>query len=136
MIKKAMQDSSKIKISSNRSFGIIFFFVFLVVAFWPLINEEQVRIWSLVVSIIFLILGLMNSKMLYPLNKLWFKFGILLGNVISPIVMGIVFFLVVTPIGFIMKILGKDLLRKKIDKSKNSYWINRDKRTGTMKQQF
>ena len=136
MIKKAMQDSNKIKISSNRSFGIIFSFVFLIVAFWPLTNVEQIRIWSLVVSFIFLILGLMNSKMLYPLNKLWFKFGILLGNVISPVVMGIVFFLVVTPIGLIMKILRKDLLRKKIDKRKNSYWINRDKRTGTMKQQF
>jgi len=136
MVKKAMQDDSKIEISSNRSFGIVFFFVFLIVAFWPLINEGEVRIWSLCVSLIFLILGLINSKILHPLNKIWFKFGILLGSIIAPIVMGIIFFLVVTPIGFVMKALGKDLLRKKIYKDKSSYWIARDKRVGTMKQQF
>ena len=131
-----MPKNSKVKMSSNRSFGIVFFFVFLIVALWPLINENQIRIWSLIISLIFLILGLMKSKLLYPLNRLWFKFGILLGAVIAPIVMGIVFFLVVTPTGFIMRILRRDLLRKKIDKKKNSYWITRDKHIGTMKRQF
>ena len=136
MIKKAMNDDQKIKISSNRSFGLVFSFVFLIIALWPLINENEIRIWSLVVSLIFLILGLINSKILYPLNKLWFKFGILLGKIVAPIVMAIIFFLVISPTGFIMRALGKDLLNKKIDKNKKSYWINRDKRTGTMKQQF
>ena len=105
-----------IKISSNRSFGIVFFVVFLLIALYPLINNEEIRIWSLIISLIFLILGLLNSKILTPLNKLWFKFGILLGKIVSPLIMGIIFFLVVTPIGFIMRLLGKDVLNLKYNK--------------------
>ena len=131
-----MRNNSKIKISSNRSFGIVFFFVFLIISLWPLTNENPLRVWSIFVAIIFLILGLMNSKLLTPLNKLWFKFGLFLGSIISPIVMGIVFFLVVTPTGFVMKIMGKDLLNKKYDKKKKTYWINRYKNMGSMKKQF
>ena len=127
---------SKIRISSNRNFGLVFFFVFLIVGLFPLLKEEPFRIWSIVIAIIFLILGLMNSKLLTPLNKLWFKFGLFLGSIVSPIVMGIVFFLVITPIGFVMKIMGKDLLNKKKDNDKKSYWINRSKTKSTMKQQF
>ena len=81
-----------IKIGSNRSFGIVFSIVFLLIAIYPLINNEELRIWSLVIAIIFLALGLINSKVLTPLNKLWFKFGLLLGRIISPIVMGLIFF--------------------------------------------
>ncbi|MDC3114571.1 SxtJ family membrane protein, partial [Candidatus Pelagibacter sp.] len=92
-----------IKISSNRSFGIVFFIVFLIIALYPLINGQDLRLWSLVVSLIFLVLGLLDSKVLAPLNKLWFKFGILLGKVIAPLIMGIIFFLVVTPIGYLMR---------------------------------
>ena len=137
MIKKVMQGNSKIKIGSNRGFGLVFSFVFFVIAFWSFRGEFlQIRPLPLYISLVFLFLGLINSKLLTPLNKLWFKFGILLGAVIAPIVMGIIFFLVVTPVGVIMRALGKDLLRKKFDKNKNSYWINRDKRSGTMKQQF
>ena len=102
-----------IKISSNRSFGIVFFIVFLIIAIYPLINNADLRIWSLIISIIFLILGLINSKFLTPLNKLWFKFGLLLGRLISPIIMGIIFFFVVTPIGLILRIFGKDVLNLK-----------------------
>jgi large-conductance mechanosensitive channel len=102
----------------------------------PLLKEEPFRIWSIVIAIIFLILGLMNSKLLTPLNKLWFKFGLFLGSIVSPIVMGIVFFLVITPTGFVMKIMGKDLLNIKKDNDKKSYWINRSKTKSTMKQQF
>ena len=127
---------NKIKISSNRNFGLVFFIVFLIVSTWPLTNEEPVRIWSAIISSVFLILGLMNSKLLTPLNKLWFKFGMILGAIVSPVVMGVVFFLVVTPIGLIMKIMGKDLLNKKYDKKKRSYWIKRDTSIGTMKRQF
>ena len=131
-----MLPKSKIKISSNRNFGLVFFIVFLIVSLWPLTYEEPIRTWSVILSLVFLILGLMNSKLLTPLNQLWFKFGMILGAVVAPIVMGVVFFLVVTPIGFIMRIMGKDLLRKRFDKKKETYWIKRDKPVGTMKKQF
>ena len=131
-----MKAESKIKISSNRSFGLVFFVVFLIVALWPLKSGEDIRIWSLALSIIFFSLGILNSKLLTPLNKLWFKFGILLGSIVSPIVMGIVFFLVVTPTGIIMRLLGKDLLKKNKIKSASTYWIKHDKQQGTMKKQF
>ena len=131
-----MHHESKIKIGSNRNFGLVFFFVFLIVCLWPLLNGGPFRIWSIVIAIIFLILGLVNSKLLTPLNKLWFKFGLFLGTIVSPFVMGIIFFLVITPIGFVMKIIGKDLLNIKHDNKKKSYWINRDKTKSTMKQQF
>ena len=124
-----------IKISSNRSFGIVFFVVFLLIALYPLIHNEEIRIWSLIISLIFLVLGLINSRILNPLNKLWFKFGILLGKIVSPIIMGIIFFLVVTPIGFIMRILGKDLLNLKFNKNK-SYWIEKTGPKSKMKNQF
>ena len=124
-----------VKISSNRSFGIVFFVVFLIIALYPLINEEEVRIWSLIISLIFLILGLINSKFLTPLNKLWFKFGLFLGKIVSPLIMGIIFFLVVTPTGFIMRALGKDLLNLKYNKSQ-SYWIEKNDPKSKMKNQF
>ena len=127
---------SKIKISSNRNFGLVFFVVFLIVGLWPLINSGPIRIWSVIISLIFLVLGLMNSKMLTPLNKLWFKFGLILGALIAPIVMGLIFFLVVTPIGLVLKLFGKDLLNKKYKSKKNTYWIQRDKPIGSMKRQF
>ena len=129
-------DSDKIKISSNRSFGLLFFVVFLIVSLWPLTHEGSIRIWSVIVSAVFLILGLINSRLLTPLNVLWFKFGMILGAIISPIVMGIVFFLVVTPTGFILRIMGKDILNKKYDKEKETYWIKRNASIGTMKRQF
>ena len=131
-----MLSKSKIKISSNRNFGLVFFIVFLIISLWPLTYGELIRIWSVIISLVFLILGLMNSKLLTPLNQLWFKFGIILGAIVAPIVMGVVFFLVVTPIGVIMRIMGKDLLRKKYDKKKETYWIKRGKSVSTMKQQF
>tara|TARA_B100001123_G_C15209729_1_gene986728 strand:+ start:817 stop:1212 length:396 start_codon:yes stop_codon:yes gene_type:complete len=131
-----MLSQSKIKIGSNRSFGLVFFTVFFIVSLWPLINNEPIRIWAIIISIFFLVLGLMNSNLLTPLNKLWFRFGIFLGAIIAPIVMAMIFFLVVTPIGFMMKIMGKDLLMKKYENKKKSYWINRDKPIGTMKRQF
>ena len=129
-------DSDKIKISSNRSFGLLFFVVFLIVSLWPLTHEGSIRIWSVIISAVFLILGLINSRLLTPLNVLWFKFGMILGAIISPIVMGIIFFLVVTPIGFILRIMGKDLLNKKYNKKKETYWIKRETPIGTMKRQF
>ena len=120
---------------SNRNFGIVFTIVFLIISFWPLLNGEDVRYWTLIISIIFFILALFNSKILTPLNKIWMKFGLLLGKIISPIVMGVVFFFVVTPTGIIMKILGKNLLNLK-KKNQNTYWIKRDNKNNNMKNQF
>ena len=127
---------SKIKISSNRSFGLVFFAIFLIVALWPIKYAEDIRLWSLALSIIFFILGILNSKLLTPLNKLWSKFGIFLGVIVSPIIMGIVYFLVVTPTGVFMRLLGKDLLKTSKVKSTYTYWIKRDKKHSTMKKQF
>jgi len=124
-----------LKISSNRSFGIVFFVVFLIIALYPIINNQEPRLWSLIISLIFLFLGLLNSKFLTPLNKLWFKFGLILGKIISPIIMAIIFFLVVTPIGVIMRIIGKDLLNLKFNKDK-SYWIEKTGPKSKMKNQF
>ena len=125
----------EIKISSNRSFGIVFFIVFLLIALYPLLKGNDLRIWSLVISFIFLALGLINSKILTPLNRLWFKFGLLLGKFISPLIMGIIFFVVVTPIGIIMRLLKKDLLNLKYNK-KETYWINKSGPKSKMKNQF
>ena len=124
-----------VKISSNRSFGIVFFVVFLLVALYPLINGHDLRLWSLLLSLIFLILGLINSKILTPLNKIWFKFGVFLGKVISPLIMGVIFFIVVTPIGLIMRALGKDVLNLKYNKNK-TYWIEKSGPKSKMKNQF
>ena len=125
----------EIKISSNRSFGIVFFIVFLLIALYPLLKGNDLRIWSLIISFIFLALGLINSKILTPLNRLWFKFGLLLGKFISPLIMGIIFFVVVTPIGIIMRLLKKDLLNLKYNK-KETYWINKSGPKSKMKNQF
>ena len=127
--------NTEIKIGSNKSFGIVFFIVFLLVALYPLINNGDLRIWSLIIAIIFLILGMINSKVLTPLNKLWFKFGLLLGKVVSPLIMGIIFFLVVTPTALIMRIIGKDLLNLRFN-NKKSYWIEKTGPKSKMKNQF
>ena len=125
----------EIKISSNRSFGIVFFIVFLLIALYPLLKGNDLRVWSLIISFVFLVLGLINSKILTPLNRLWFKFGLLLGKFISPLIMGIIFFLVVTPIGIIMRLLKKDLLNLKYNK-KETYWIDKSGPKSKMKNQF
>ena len=103
------------KIGSNRNFGIVFCIVFLLIAFYPILKNGDIRVWSLVVAIIFIFLAIIDSKILSPLNYLWIKFGFLLGKFISPIVLAIIFFLVVTPISLLLKIFGKDvlLLKKK-----------------------
>ena len=125
----------QIKLPSNRNFGIVFFIVFLLISLWPLISKGEIRLWSLIIACIFLVLGILNSKFLLPLNKIWFKFGIFLGNFIAPIVMGIIFFFVVTPIGFIMKAIGKDLINLKYNNNK-SYWIEKTGPKNKMKNQF
>ena len=124
------------KQSSIKSFGILFFFVFLIVGLWPLLNDNEIRIWSIVLSVIFLLLGLTKSKILIPLNNYWIKLGEILGKIVAPIIMLIVFLGVVTPMAFLVKLLGKDLLNLKFNKKINSYWLNRQKKLGPMKNQF
>jgi predicted membrane protein len=124
-----------VKLPSNKSFGVVFFIVFIIIGFWPILNGNDIRIWSILISLIFLILGLFNSRVLTPLNKIWFKFGLLLGNIISPIVMGIIFFGIVTPTGLLMKVFRKDIL--KLNKNNaNTYWENRDNSNNDMRDQF
>ena len=125
----------EVKIGSNKSFGIVFFVVFLIIATYPLINGDELKVWSLIIAIVFLFLGLINSKILNPPNKLWFKFGIFLGKIISPLVMGIIFFLVVTPIALLMRLLNKDLLNLKFNNN-SSYWIEKTEPRSKMKNQF
>lgn len=124
------------KMNSNRTFGLVFSFVFLLFAFWSFRGEyEQIKKIPLFISIFFLILGLMNSKLLTPLNFAWIKFGQIIGKVISPIIMGIVYFIVLTPISFILRMFGKDLLKIKFSKN-GTYWIKRKKNSTSMKKQF
>ena len=122
--------------SSNRSFGILFFVVFLIISLWPLKNGNNLNFYFLVTSIIFLILGAINSKLLSPLNKAWIKFGEILGLIIAPIVMGIVYFVILTPVSLIVRLFGKDLLGLKFLKGKETYWIKRNKKLTSMDKQF
>ena len=122
-------------ISSNRSFGILFCIVFALISVWPIIDGGSLRVWSISISVIFLILGLLNSQLLKPLNFIWIKFGELLGKIFAPIVMAIIYFVIITPIGLVMRLIGKDLLNTKFLKN-NSYWIKREKKVGSMKRQF
>ena len=125
----------KIKISSNRSFGIVFFIVFFLISVYPLLKNGSIYYWSLIISLIFLILGLLNSKILSPLNLIWFKFGILIGKIISPIIMGIIFFLIVSPISILLKIFRKDVLQLKYH-NKKTYWVDKNDVKSNMKNQF
>ena len=125
----------EVKLGSNKSFGLVFFVVFLLIALYPITYQDDVRIWSLIISLVFLILGLINSNLLTPLNKIWFKFGTFLGKFISPLVMGVIFFFVVTPTAILMRLLKKDLLNLKFNTDK-SYWIEKSEPKSKMKNQF
>ena len=122
--------------SSNKSFGLLFFVVFLLIGLWPLKNEGNLNLYFIIASVIFLILGLINFKLFSPLNKLWIKFGEILGIIISPIIMALVYFVILTPISFFVRIFGKDLLGLRFLKEKETYWIERKKSLGSMKKQF
>ena len=124
------------KKSSNRSFGILFFLVFLGFGLWPLTKELSPNTYLIIISVVFLVLGLLNSKLLSPLNEIWIKFGEILGRIIAPLIMALVYFLILTPISLLVRVFGKDLLGLKYLKQKNSYWIKRKKEIGTMDKQF
>ena len=123
------------KKTSEKSFGILFFIVFFLVAIWPLLNGDSIRLWSLAVSFAFLIIAFLKQELLKPLNNSWIKFGEMLGKIISPIVMALIFFLILTPLSLIIRIFGKDLLKIKFSKD-NSYWIKREKNITSMDKQF
>ena len=122
--------------SSNKSFGLLFFIVFLAFGLWPLKSGESLNLYLILISIIFLILGVINSKLLTPLNNIWIKFGEILGMIIAPIVMALVYFIILTPVSLIVRIFGKDLLGLKFLKKQDTYWIERKKNLNSMKKQF
>ena len=128
--------NQKLKMGSERGFGLVFFCFFLIVTAWPMLSGGAPRLWALVAALIFLTLALACPTVLAPLNRLWFQFGLLLGKIVTPIVMSLVFFLTVLPTGIIMRLLGKDLLNRKIDRSAPSYWVKRQDPVGSMRNQF
>ena len=127
----------KTQVSSNRSFGVVFFIVFLIISLYPLLNQESIRVWALIISFIFLFLGILNSILLSPLNFIWYNFGLILGKFVSPIIMGIVYFIVVFPTFLLIKLFKKNYLNLKYDNSKETYWItNQTNKQNSMKDQF
>ena len=124
------------KRSSEKSFGILFFIVFAIIGLYPLLSFNFVRVWALVIALIFLFLGLTKPSVLKPLNTAWIKLGEILGKIIAPIVMLLVFFIVITPIGLMLRLFGKDILGLKFSEKVKTYWITRDKNIGPMKRQF
>ena len=125
------------KRSSNRSFGLLFFFVFFIIALWPLTNKSEINLYLISIALVFLVLGLLNSKILSPLNKAWIKLGEILGRIVAPVVMALVYFIILTPISLLVRLFGKDLIGMKFSKDiKNSYWIKRKKNLGSMDKQF
>jgi hypothetical protein len=129
-----MKNLINIKRKDNITFGIFFFVLFLIIGLYPLKSDGAIRIWSVLFSLAFLIITIIRPNLFTFLNKLWIKFGILLGRIISPIVMGLVFFFVVTPIGALVRILKKDVMGLK--RGASSYWINREDKIQSMKKQF
>ena len=127
---------AELKVGSERNFGLVFSTVFWIVAFIPMVNEGNPRVWAIVVASIFLVLSLALPKMLAPLNKLWFHFGLFLGSIINPVVMSLLYFIAIIPTGLLMRALGKDLLCQKINKSVHTYWNKREEQMGPMKNQF
>ena len=123
------------KKTSEKSFGILFFIVFFLVGIWPLLNSDSIKLWSLAISFTFLIIAFLKQELLKPLNNSWIKLGEMLGKIISPIVMALIFFLILTPLSLIIRIFGKDLLKIKFSKD-NSYWIKREKNITSMDKQF
>ena len=124
------------KRSSNRSFGLLFFVVFLVIAFWPLTKKSEINLYLISIALIFLVLGLLNSKILSPLNKAWIKLGEILGRIVAPVVMAVVYFIILTPISLLVRLFGKDLIGMKFCNDIKSYWIKRKKNLGSMDKQF
>ena len=123
------------KQNNNRSFGILLFFFFIIISLWPLLSKNEPIIWSLSIAIIFLVLAILNPKLLSPLTRLWIRLGEVIGKFISPIIIGLIFFLILTPIGLLMRIFKKDLLNLKFSKN-NTYWVERKTKLNSMDKQY
>ncbi len=126
----------KIKAGTERNFGLVFAAVFIIISLYPLWFGKNIHLWACIVAFIFFFFAIFLPKALILPNKLWFKLGSFLGAIVSPIIMGMIFFLTVTPTGMIMRLFGKDILNQKIKKSVKSYWIKRKENIGSMKNQF
>ena len=116
----------EIKVGSERAFGIVFAVVFAVVAAWPLLSGMPPRWWALAVAVLFVSAGYLFPIVLKPLNIVWFKIGMLMYKVVNPLTMAMLYVTTIIPIGLIMRAVGKDPLRLKMDRSASSYWIERD----------
>lgn len=121
-----LKREEEVEIGSDRSFGLVFCAVFVIIGLWPLMKHGHVRLWALAVAAVFLVIALAAPKVLAPLNRIWMKFGLLLAAVISPIFLGILFYLVFVPLGFVMRLAGNDALKLKLDRNARSYWVDRD----------
>lgn len=130
------KENIEIKKSSEKNFGIIFGIVFLIIAFYPVFNNSGIRYWSLYIAITFILMAFFMPKILKYPNHLWFLIGILLGKIVSPVIMGLVFYITITPTGLIMRFLGKDILKQKFEKNNHSYWVDRKNLPTSMKNQF
>lgn len=119
------QRSGRIRSGSDRGFGLLFSAVFAIVAGWPLIGGDAPRWWALAVAVGLLPVALLRPALLAPFNRLWFRFGLLLHRIVSPVVLGLLFFLTVTPVALIMRVLGKDPLRLRMEPDASTYWIER-----------
>jgi hypothetical protein len=123
------------KKSSSKSFGYLFFGLFLILSLWPVLNDNSVNFLFLSISAVFLFLTILNAKILDFLNNYWIKLGELLGRVVAPIIMFLVFFVIVTPLSLLTKLLKKDLLNMRFNDSK-TYWTNKVKKIDSMDKQF
>lgn len=123
---ESLEHKDDIQVGSEKSFGIVFAVVFAIIALWPLVDAHPVRWWALIVAFVFLVAAFIAQPLLKPLNLLWFKFGLLLYKVVNPVVMGLLYYLTVVPMGLAMRACGKDPLNRSFDADAKSYWIERD----------
>jgi energy-coupling factor transporter transmembrane protein EcfT len=128
-----MKNSPNVSVKNNIIFGLLFFFLFLIVGVYPLKTGGSVKIWSIILSIVFLLVTIAKPNLFTFLNKAWIQFGFIIGKIVSPIIMALIFFFVITPTGMVLRLLRKDSIN---EKNKLSYWKNRDYKIQNMKKQF
>jgi len=130
------KNHTKVTMSTERNFGLVFGTFFLIIGLYPVLKNENFIYWSLLISFLFYFFSFVFPKILFLPNKIWFKIGMVLNTFVSPIILGIIFFFIVTPTGIIMRLLKKDLLNLNLKTSKKSYWIKRKTPLESMKKQF
>lgn len=136
---EGLSRTDDVKLGSDRQFGFVFAAVFAAIGLLPLLGGNSLRWWALALAVVFLAITLVHARLLRPFNRVWFRFGLLLHAIVSPVVMGLIFFVAVTPVGLAMRALGKDVLKLRFDADASSYWIERSPpgpAPGSMKNQF